>query len=443
MRTLTLLLTLTLILGLASACQDHSGHDHDGQAEQDQAHHDHDHEPEQDHDHDHDHEHHDHTDHDSNGQHNDVLGLGQAGGGERFTCPMHPQIVRDQPGRCPICGMNLVQRETASQDGDVSIRVSGPVRQAMNLRTAAVEHGRLWRRINTVGRLQVDESTVHHLHPRVEGWIDELDISAAGDPVQAGQRLFTLYSPELVNVQEEFLRALRSGNGEVIRATRQRLELLNVQPAVIARIEQAGEPLIYLPWYARHDGYVTELNIRHGMYVTPGMEMLAMADPATVWLIADVFAGQVDWLEPAQPVELELPTRPGERLRGEVDFIYPQLDSTTRTAQVRIVLANESGTLRPGDWASLAIFAGPRDQLIHIPTEALIRTGQSTRVVVQTEDDRFSVREVHTGMESGAYTEIRHGLEAGEQVVVSGQFLIDSEASIRAGHTRLDGHHDH
>lgn len=339
--------------------------------------------------------------------------------------------------------MNLVERAIAGGDGEVTVRISGPVRQAMNIRTAPVEHGRLWRRIDTVGRLQVDESTVRHLHPRVEGWIGESSVHAVGDPVEAGQRLFALYSPELVNAQDEFLRARHSGNAEMIRATRQRLAVLDVQPAVIERIERAGEPLLYLPWYARHDAYVTELNIRHGMHVTPGMEMLVMADPKTVWLIADVFAGQVDWLAPGQPVEFELPTRPGQRLQGEVAFIYPELDTTTRTARVRIVLNNDNRTLRPGDWAKVTIFGGPRDHLLYIPTEALIRTGQSTRVVIRDDDEHFSVREVHAGMESGRYTEIRHGLSEGEEVVTSGQFLIDSEASIRAGHQRLGGHHDH
>lgn len=360
----------------------------------------------------------------------------------QYTCPMHSQIVRDQPGNCPICGMELVERRDDTDDAG-GITITGPVQQAMNLRTAEVERNQLFRRIDTVGRLQVDESSLTHVHPRVEGWIGELDIKSTGSSVSEGQRLFTLYSSELVNIQEEFLQALRSGQDVMIRASRQRLEVLDVQPAVIEQIERNREVLTWIPWYARRSGYVSELNVRAGMYVTPGTEMMVIADPSSVWLIADVFSGQIDWLTEDQVVTIKRSSHPEERLRGQVDFIYPELAPVTRTARARIVLDNESGTLRPGDWASLSIFGGPKENLLIVPTEALIRTGNDIRVVVQDDDQTFSVRLVHPGLESGPYTEILDGLAEGERVVVSGQFLIDSEASIRAGHQRLGGQHDH
>lgn len=365
----------------------------------------------------------------------------------RYTCPMHPQVVRDAPGDCPICGMDLVERQGADHgdhagQSEPAIEIAGPVRQAMNLRTAAVERGRLFRRIDTVGRVQVDESGLTHLHPRVDGWIGELDVSAEGSPVSEGQRLYTLYSSELVNVQQEFLQALRGGQEAMIRAARQRLEVLDVQPEVIDRIERERSVLTWVPWYARRSGYVAELDIRAGMFVAPGTEMMVLADPASVWLIADVVAGQIDWLAEGQIVDIQRSSHPDERLRGRVDFIYPELAPVTRTARARIVLDNDSGTLRPGDWARLSIFGGPKENIVFIPSEALIRTGTAVRVVVQNDDGSFGVRAVHPGLESGPFTEILHGLTEGEQVVVSGQFLIDSEASIRAGLDRIRSH-DH
>jgi Cu(I)/Ag(I) efflux system membrane fusion protein len=360
----------------------------------------------------------------------------------RFVCPMHPQIVQDGPGSCPICGMSLVQRQQ-SGGGASTVRVHPAVQQAMNLRTAEVQRGRLFRRINALGRIEVDQGALSHLHPRTEGWIGELDVASVGEPVRQGQRLFTLYATELVNVQEEFLQAERSGNRALIQATRRRLEVLDVQPAVIERIREGGEALTYVPWYAERDGYVSQLNVRTGMFVRPGLDMIEIADPSRVWLIAEVSGGQIDWLGEDQPVRIEQSSRPGRTLRGRVDMVYPELSPRTRTAQARIVLDNPDGDLKIGDWASLAILAGPKPDIVYLPSEAIIRTGEEERVIVQDDAEQFSVRLVHAGLESGEFTEIIHGLEEGERVVVSGHFLIDSEASINAGHSRMTSHDNH
>ncbi|NBD95478.1 MAG: HlyD family efflux transporter periplasmic adaptor subunit [Gammaproteobacteria bacterium] len=358
----------------------------------------------------------------------------------QWTCPMHPRISRDGPGQCPICGMELVER--ARDDGDeMTVRVPGRIQQSMNLRTAPVQRGQLSRRIDSVGRVQVDETHLQHLHPRVDGWIGELDVNAMGEPVEAGQRLFTLYSRELLNVQEEFLRALRSGGGELISAARDRLAALDVQPQVIERIERDREVLDHIPWYAERSGYVQALNIRPGMFVAPGSDMIVLADPDRVWVIADVFAGQIAWIEAGQPVEIEREARPGQLIEAEIDFVYPELDPVTKTARARIEL--EGTGLRPGEWTSLTIDAGAKNDVVFVPTEAVIRTGSSTRVIVRTDEEAFSVREVRTGLVSGENTEVLHGVSEGESVVTSGHFLIDSEANLRAGFDRLGGEHDH
>ncbi|MCH8478144.1 MAG: efflux RND transporter periplasmic adaptor subunit [Wenzhouxiangella sp.] len=429
---------IILLLGIVLVACEHNSHngddrhDHHGHAHHGHEHHDHDH---------HDHDHHDHTARPGEDDSLAERALGQPGQ-THFVCPMHPQIVRESPGRCPICGMALVERERGG-DGPASVRLHRAVQQPMNVRFATVERGRLFRRVNALGRFQVDESTLTHLHPRVQGWLDELSVRAAGDPVREGERLFTLYSPELVNIQEEFVQALRSGEPSRIEATRQRLAVLDVQPAVIARIERERRVYTYLPWYATRDGYVVELNVQRGMYVAPGTEMMIVADPTSLWLIAEIAGGQIDWLAEDQVVQIERPSRPGERLRGEVSFIYPELAEPTRTARARIVLDNPNGDLRPGDWARVAIFGDPKPDILYLPTEAIIRTGIEERVVVREDNETFSIRDIHAGLESGRYTEILHGLHEGEEVVISGHFLIDSEASIRAGHGRIGGQHDH
>ncbi len=389
--------------------------------------------------HDHDHGHHDHAHDEQDDLVDGMLGETAA---TQYLCPMHPQIVRDEPGRCPICGMNLVPRRDEG-GAPTTVTIHPAVQQAMNLRTTEVQRGRLFRRISALGTIEVDQSALTHVHPRVDGWIGDLEPSSVGDSVSAGQRLFTLYAPELVNVQEEFLQALRAGNARLIEATRQRLEVLDVQSAVIDRIRQEEQVLTWVPWYAEREGYVTQLNIRPGMYVQPGLDMIEIADPARVWLLAEVAGGQIDWLENDQAVQIERNSRPGEQLRGRVDRIYPELAATTRTARARIVLDNPDSDLRVGDWASLFILAGPKNNILYVPTEAIVRTGTEERVIVQDDSQRFSVRVVHAGLESGRYTEILHGLGEGDRVVVSGQFLIDSEASMRAGHSRMTSHDHH
>jgi Cu(I)/Ag(I) efflux system membrane fusion protein len=382
--------------------------------------------------HDNEHHHHEHhaQEHDGHDHGADVI----------WTCPMHPQIERNEAGTCPICGMRLVQRDHEEHEPGV-VHVPTGIQQTMNIRTAEVQRDRLWRRIDTVGRVDYDESGLSHVHPRVEGWINALHVSAAGDYVESGELLFTLYSSDLINAQEELLQALRSGDPRMIRASRERLRALDVQPEVIEQIERRREVKTHVPWRARQDAYVTALGVRQGMYVAPGTEIMALADLSRVWLIADVFERQSSWLERGQPVEIGLPNAPGERREGEIEYIYPELDATTRSVRVRVPFDNQGQRLKPGMWASVTIYAGAREDLVIMPREALIRTGQAARVVLVDDEAHFRVREVVAGMESGDWVEIREGLEPGDKVVVSGQFLIDSEASLRAGHGRLEHQH--
>lgn len=355
--------------------------------------------------------------------------------------PMYPQQRFDQPGPSPFMDMDLVP-SYADEVEEGLVRLRAGVRQTINLRTAQVRQDRLWRRIDTVGRVSYDEAGLHHLHPRVEGWIQELDVQAQGERVTAGQRLFTLYSPELASAQEEFLQALRRGEAMLIDSARQRLRSLDVQPEVISWVEENRRVREPVPWIARHDGVVSRLGVRHGMYVAPGTEIMEVADLSSVWIEAEVFDRHADWLAPGQAAEIRLSDRPGKTFDSEVAYIYPDLEPVTRTARVRLRLDNPDKRIRPGMWADVVIYAGPVEDQIIIPRQALIRTGRSQRVVVAV-DDHFEVREVAAGMESGDYVAVRRGLEPGDVVVTSGQFLIDSEASLQGGFERIEAHDHH
>ncbi len=352
--------------------------------------------------------------------------------------PMHPEHRFNQPGKSPFMDMDLVPRY--ADEGDVSeVSIAPGIQQSMNVRTSIAERGRLWRRIDSVGEVEVDEANVHHLHVRVEGWIEASSVVAKGDEVSSGQLLFTLYSPTLVNAQEEMLAALRRGDAQAVRGARDRLAALGVQPEAIAELERSRTARRALPWRAVQSGVVTTPGVRAGMFVRPGDVVVEITSLSSVWVIADVFARQAEWLRIGISGEIRTPTHPGRVWESEVSYIQPELSASTRTTRVRLPVANPDGVLRPGTWTAVRLFAGPVDDVVMVPKEAVIDTGLATRVILRKGANRFEVRQVTPGMVSGEWAQILHGIEPGDEVVVSGQFLIDSEAALRSGHRRLEG----
>ncbi len=372
-----------------------------------------------------------------------VLGatVSSAGQGERkilyWVAPMDPNFRSDKPGKSPM-GMDLIPvYEDEGADEGPAVTIAPEVVQNLGIRTAPVRRMDLPRRIETVGYVDYDEALVSHLHLRVSGWIERLAVRSEGERVRRGQRLFDLYSPELVNAQEEFLQALAMGKKGLVSASRDRLAALGMTPAQIAELEKRRRVRQTLPVYARQDGVVSNLPVREGMYVTPSMQVLELADLSSVWLIAEVFERQVDWVREGDPAEVRLSFLPGRTWRGAVEYVYPDLDPRARTLRARLRFANPHEDLKPNMYADVLILADPVPNALAIPREALIRTGRASRVIVALGEGRFEAREVRPGIESGDWVEIREGLSEGETVVVSGQFLIDSEASLKASFRRL------
>lgn len=361
----------------------------------------------------------------------------------KYVCPMHPQIVRDEPGSCPICGMDLVpvKQDGAENNGDdvmgPEVRISPAVVNNMGVRTAIVERGQLWRRIETVAYVDYDESKVSHVHLRTDGWIEQLAVRSEGERIKRGDRLFNVYSPTLVNAMEEYMQALSSNNRRLQDASRERLLSLGITSNQIASLEKNRKVPQTVSIYAQTDGVVSKLNVREGMFVRPDTEILRLADLSTVWILADVFEHQVEWVSLNQSADVTLSYMPGRVWEGKVEYIYPSLDPVTRTLKVRLRFDNPDEVLKPNMYAHVSIYGGAKKNILTMPREALIRTGQEQKVILDLGEGRFAPKKITAGTESGDWVEIVDGLEEGEKVVVSGQFLIDSEASLKASLMRM------
>jgi membrane fusion protein, copper/silver efflux system len=353
-----------------------------------------------------------------------------------WVAPMDPNYRRDKPGKSPM-GMDLIPvYADAEVEGGV-VSISPVVVQNLGIRTAKAEISRLWRGIDTVGYVDYDESKVSHIHLRTEGWIEKLEVQSEGERVRKGDFLFDVYSPKLVNAQEELLTALATGNKGLISATRERLRALGISEKQIKQLQQDKKVKQRISIFAPQDGVVSELPVREGMFVKPAQKVMTLGDLSSVWLLAEVFERQVEWVKVGQTAEVRLSYIPGEVWHGKVEYIYPSLDTVTRTLKVRLRFDNPGEHLKPNMYANVKIFGGASKDNIVIPLEGLIRTGREERVILSLGEGRFAARTVTAGIESGDYVEILDGVEQGDEIVTSGQFLIDSEASMRASINRM------
>lgn len=359
-----------------------------------------------------------------------------------WVAPMDKNYRRDKPGKSPM-GMDLVPvyaDEAVPGDADAEgvVVIDPAVVHNLGVRSAPAVRGVLPRRIDAVGYVEYDENTMHHIHTRVEGWIESLGVQAAGDPVTKGQTLFEIYSPALVNAQREFLAARARGGEALRRASAERLVALGMAAAEIDQLAKTGKPRQRVRVPAPADGVATHLGVREGIHVTPATHVLSVADLTRVWILAEVFDRQAAWVAPGQRAEVELEHLPGETWEGRVDYVYPELDPHTRTLKVRIGFANTGRALRPNMFARVALFSDDDEPVVHIPREALIRGGDFDRVVRDLGAGRFRAVPVVAGVEAGERVEVREGLQAGQRVVTSGQFLIDSESNLTTALARSE-----
>ncbi len=354
--------------------------------------------------------------------------------------PMVPQQHFDKPGKSPFMDMQLVPKYADDAGGEGAVVIDPRVAQNLGVRTAEATPGSVERRIEAVGSVVWNERGVFVVQSRSGGFVEKLHARAPLDPVAKGQPLVELLVPDWAAAQEEYL-LLRGAGKEtsLAEASRNRLRLLGMSEEQIGVLEKTGQAQSHITLYAPISGVIAELGVREGMTVMSGAMLFRLVDLSSVWVNAEIPEAQGAWLRPGAAVEARVPSFPGQVFRGRVSAILPEVNAATRTLRARVELANPGGRLKPGMFATLVFAQGAGNKALLVPSEAVIRTGERNVVIVAESEGKFRQREVALGFESGGKSEIRKGLSEGEKVVVSGQFLIDSEASLRATGTRMEG----
>ncbi|MCR9151464.1 MAG: efflux RND transporter periplasmic adaptor subunit [Rhodobacteraceae bacterium] len=359
-----------------------------------------------------------------------------------WVAPMDPNFRQPGPGKSPM-GMDLIPvyagQEPSSDPSEVSL--SAAEINAIGVRTALARMTDVAPKIETVGFVGYDEHLTSHVHTRVDGWIEVLNVRAVGDVVRKGDVLFELFSPEFGVASFDFLRALENSTGLSLEAARNKMRSHGATERQIAEIEASGEVARRITVEAPRDGIVVALEAADGMFLQPGTQAVSITDLSQVWLIVDVFERDISRLSENMTAVASFEHLPGRVFEGRIDYVYPELDPRTRTLPVRLRFDNSEGLLRPGMFGNVSLLPNTSRQVLTVPSEAVIRTGSAERVILKTGEGTFRPRLVTTGLRDsfgeGGRTEILQGLSPGEEVVASAQFLIDSESALSAGFMRM------
>ncbi len=353
----------------------------------------------------------------------------------KYTCPMHPHYISEVFGSCPICGMDLVpiQMESSNEKSDsdeTALQLSTRLVQATGFRSEAVEMAAFGRLIRSFGEVVANTRLQTDISLRTAGWVEDLVVNAPGDKVEVGGILFRLYSPDLVSAQQDYISALKRGNKERIDITRSRLSSLGVHDSAIKYVLQKRKTLRAVPYYASKAGRIENLNIRKGSYLRPGDTALLIQNYDTVWVDVSLAEQDISFVNTHSKVRVDFPSLGLHIDAVTIDYISPTVDPKTRTAELRLLVENKEGLIRPGGYADVEISTDIRPRL-SIPYESVLQNKEGTYVIVEKGKGSFQARPVVLGMKNKGRVEVQAGLSDGEMIVTSGQFLIDSESSLR------------
>lgn len=361
---------------------------------------------------------------------------------EYWTCTMHPQVHKDGPGACPICGMDLIKKvvdDTADvsskSDMEGMLTLTADKQVLANVSTIKIKHERLIKELSAYSYLDFVEQNRKTIPAKFNGRIEKLFVDKTGDYIKIGQALFEIYSPDLVQAQNEFLIALSSNkneNSSLLEASKKKLELLGITSDQIEELKKSGEIKLTLTYYSPVNGTVIEKKVQEGMYVSEGTAIYEVAELSTLWNIAEVNETDLSTIKVGSNVKLKLKAYPGEEFSGRVTFIYPVINSQTRTVKIRSQFSSQNNKLKPQMYGETVFFADAGEGLL-VPADAIIFSGNRNVVWVKTSDGMFEARSVEVGQKFGDKYQVLSGLNEGDEVAASGGFLIDSESQLKTG----------
>ncbi len=371
-----------------------------------------------------------------------------------YRNPMNPAITSPVPAKDEM-GMDYIPvfADGGSSSGSPvgTVTIDGTVEQNMAVRTTMAKQQDLSRHIRTIGRVTYDEERVALLHPKYNGWVEEMFVDETGEHVKKDTMLLSIYSPQLVATQEEYLLALknadmlkdspfqdvRDGAASLLDSARERLQLLDVPEHQIKQLNKTRKVMKGLHIHSPFDGIVMHIGARDGQRITPNTELYKIADLSKVWVIVDLYEDDLPWVQVGDEASMQVAGVPGRIFTGKVTFIYPYLEAKTRTLKVRLEFDNPELVLKPEMFANVVVKASKQFNAVVVPLEAIIRTGEQNQVFVQREAGKFEPRKVTLGVEADGLVQVVHGLQAGEKVVTSGQFLIDSESKLKEATAKM------
>lgn len=361
---------------------------------------------------------------------------------EYWTCSMHPQVHKDGPGACPICGMDLIKKsaddvteDSAKSNIQAMITLTSDKQVLANVSTIKVRNERMIKKLSTYSYLDFAEENRKTISAKFNGRIEKLFVDKTGDYIKKGQALFEIYSPDLVQAQNDFLIALQNSNNQnkvLLEASRKKLELLGLTSQQIEDIKGEGNIKLTITYYSPVSGTVIEKKVQEGMYVNEGSTIYDIAELSTLWNISEVNEMDLSNVKIGSQVKLKLNAYPGEEFTGKVIFIYPVINPQTRTIKIRSEFSSYGGKLKPQMYGETT-FSSDQGMGLLVPSDAIIFSGNSSVVWIKTSDGTFEARNITVGQKYGDKYQILSGLNEGEEVAASGGFLIDSESQLKSG----------